>query len=136
MEGREAACDCSTMAIAVDPASGVASLENLELFSAGAAEVGTASATIAVDEFRILLWDNTPGALDDEGQSLTIPAGAAWFAVSATTGDAVGVVSAANETAIVLTQLHDGWASSTFTIAYEAGGGEQWSLVIMPARWQ
>lgn len=127
---------CSTMAIAIDPAAGVASLENLEMVAASAAEVGMAEATMVVDDFRILLWDSTPAALSGEGHTLTIPAGRAWFAVSAAAGDAVGVVAATNETEIVITRIRDYWTSSTFTLAYQDGAGGHWALVIMPARWQ
>lgn len=127
---------CSTMAIAIDPTVGVASLENLEMFAASAAEVGTAEAAMTVDDFRILLWDSTPATLDREGQTLTIPAGRAWFAVSAAAGGVVGVVAATNATEIVITRVRDQWASSTFTLAYQDGAGEPWALVIMPAQWQ
>lgn len=127
---------CSTLAIAIDPAAEVASLENLGMFAVGAAEVGTAEAAMTVDDFRILLWDSTPAAVDREGRTLTIPAGRAWFAVSAAAGDAVGVVAATNETEIVITRAGDDWMSSTFTLTYQDGAGEPWALVIMPARWQ
>ncbi|MCX4243613.1 hypothetical protein [Paraliomyxa miuraensis] len=125
---------CSTLTVLVDPVLG-ASLENLELHAAGAAEVGTKDFTITVDGFAVRLWDSTPAVLDEEGMTLEIPPGAAWFAVSAESGGIPGVVNATNETALVVTKTPEGWASSALTIGHEDGLGH-WTLVVAPAQWQ
>jgi hypothetical protein len=127
---------CSTMAVVLDPSTGSASLENLDLRSAGSAQVGTPNENLTVDDFRVQLWDRTAAVLDEAAGSMTIPPGEAWFALSAAINGAVGVVAATNETPIVIGR-HDGdWSTSEFTIAYQDGFGEHWVLAIMPARWQ
>ncbi|MCX4243756.1 hypothetical protein [Paraliomyxa miuraensis] len=126
---------CSTLAVLLDAAAGTASLENLEIHAAGAAEVGTEDLVVTVDGFAVRLWDSTPAVVDEEGMSLAISPGAAWFAVSATSGGIPGVVNATNETALVLIKTAEGWASSAFTIGHEDGLGH-WTLVVASAQWQ
>lgn len=127
---------CSRLAIAIDPVAETASLEDLELHSTGAAAIGTPHASTFIDEFRVRLWDSTPGVLDPTRTTFTIPPERAWFAVGAALGEVRGVVSATNETEIVIRSDPDGWSSSAFTISHRDGNGQRWSLVITPARWQ
>ncbi|MCX4242078.1 hypothetical protein [Paraliomyxa miuraensis] len=126
---------CSTLAVLVDSVAGVSSLENLELHAAGPAEVGTKDHALTIDSFAVRLWDSTPAVLDEEAQTLTIPPGGAWFAVSAASDGVPGVVNATNETALVLTKTLNGWISSTLTIGHEDGLGH-WTLMVTPAQWQ
>lgn len=128
--------DCSTLGISVDPLTESASVESLELRSASVAAVGTADASLSVDDVRVRLWDRTPARLDPTGTTLTLSAGSAWFAVSAASGDAHGVVSANNETEIVIREDYDGWSTSAFTIAHRDDAGRRWALVIEPAQWR
>ena len=127
---------CSRLALAVDRAEGSASLEELQLRLAGTADVGDPSATLTVDAFTVRLWDATQAALDREGTMATIPPGGAWFVISATASEARGVLSATNETTIVLREEAGGWTSSAFTIAHRDPLGGRWALIVMPARWE
>jgi hypothetical protein len=111
-------------------------LEDLELRSAGATQVGTPNDTVTIDDFRVRLWDRTPALLDEDGHTMTIPPGGAWFAISAAAEGAIGVVAATNETPIAVIRDGDEWTTSGFTIAYQDGFGEHWVLAILPAQWQ
>ncbi len=127
---------CSRIAIAVDRDEGTASLDDLQFQLAGTAEVGYGSISMPVDRFGVRLWDGTRAILDGVGTTATIPPGGAWFVVNAASGESRGVVSATNETAIVLHREGGGWSSSAFMIAHRDAAGERWALAIMPARWQ
>jgi hypothetical protein len=125
---------CSQIAIAIDRDNGMASLDDFQLRLAGTTVVSAGSISMPVDGFGVRLWDSTRAVL--RGNTATIPPGGAWFVVSATSGEARGVVSATNETAIVLREEDGGWSSSAFTIARRDTAGERWALVIMPAAWE
>jgi hypothetical protein len=126
----------SSLALRTGPAIREASLESLELLAAEAGQVrAVGEETVAVDGLRIRLWDRVLATLDDARETLTIAPGDARFAVSATIFGASSVVTATNETAIVLTRNGVGWSSAAFAIAYEEWG-DQWSLVIPPTQWQ
>ncbi len=127
---------CSTLALAVDRHAGTASLEDLRLRLAGTAEVGVLGAGIRVDDFSVRLWDATPAALDKTGTTATIPPGGAWFVVSAASGDSRAMITATNETAIVLREQLGGWSSGAFSIARRLPDGDRWSLVVAPAGWR
>lgn len=127
---------CSLLTIAVDRAEGTASVEDMQLRLAGTASVGAFSAALTVDAFQVRLWDATRASLDEAGTTAVIPPGGAWFVVSAASGELHGVVSATNETAIVLHEEEAGWASSAFTIAKRDAAGDRWALAVMPAAWQ
>lgn len=128
--------DCSTLGLAVDPATGTAAMESLELVSTGVAVVGTADASLIIDEFRVRLWGRTPARLEHAGTTLTLPARSAWFAVSAASGGVHGVVSATHETEIVIRRELEVWTTSAFTITHRDDAGRRWDLVIEPARWR
>jgi hypothetical protein len=136
IEGAGALGPASSLALLVDPGTGSASLENLELHSAGAAEVRMGGESVAIERFQVRLWDSTPATVDDEGQTLTISPGHARFAVSARALDTSGVVTATNTTAIVITMVHDSWMTSGFTIDHRDDAGQGWSLVVLPGRWE
>jgi hypothetical protein len=125
---------CSQLAIAVDHDVGTASLDDFQLRLAGTTVVRAGSISMPVDGFGVRLWDSTRAVL--RGNTATIPPGGAWFVVSAASGAVRGVVSATNETAIVLREADGGWSSSAFTIAKRDAAGERWALVVMPARWE
>lgn len=123
----------SRLAILIDPATDTATLENLELHSAGAAEVDAVDTTWIVSRFQVRLWDRT--VAHHTAGVATVPAGNARFAVSATALGGTGVVTATNATPIVITKHGAGWSTSGFAIVPQHSG-EEWSLVIMPAQWQ
>ncbi len=125
---------CSQIAISVDRDEGTASLDDFQLRLAGTTRVSAGSVSMPVDGFLVRLWDSTRAVI--RGNTATIPPGGALFVVSAASGEARGVVSATNETAIVLRQEDGGWSSSAFSIAKRDAAGERWALVIMPARWE
>lgn len=127
---------CSQLAIAVDRDQGTISLEDMQLRLAGTTNVGEPSAAITVDALRVRLWDGTRAQLDRSGTTATIPPGGAWFVVGAASGEMRGVVTATNETAIVLHEEDGAWTSSAFTLARRDAAGERWALAVMPATWQ
>jgi hypothetical protein len=131
-----AADRCSQLAIAIDHDRGTISLEDMHLRLAGTTKVGEPSAAITVEAFRVRLWDATRAQLDPSGTTATIPPGGAWFVVGAASGEMRGVVSATNETAIVLHEEGGEWTSSAFTLARRDAAGERWALAVMPATWQ
>lgn len=123
------------LALLVNPAAGTASLEGFELHSASPTVIGNANLDMSIDGFAVRLWDATPAALDPEAQTVTVPPGGAWFAVSAASEGMPGVVNATNETALVLTKVPDGgWISSAFVLGHENAWG-RWTLVVMPSQW-
>lgn len=136
IEGAGALGPASSLALLSDPGTGSASLENLELHSAGAAELRIGGESVVIERFQVRLWDSTPAMVDDGGETLTIPPGHARFAVSARAMDMNGVNTALNTTAIVITRVHDGWMTSGFTIDHRDDASEAWSLVILPGRWE
>lgn len=127
---------CSRIDVAIDRVEGTASLEDMQIRLAGTAAVGEPSAAVTVDALQVRLWDATRARLDEAGTTVVIPPGGAWFVVSAAAGDLRGVVSATNETAIVMHEGETGWTSSGFTIAKRDAAGERWALAVMPATWQ
>lgn len=127
---------CSTLALAMDRTVGMASLEDLRLRLAGTAEVGVPGAGIRIDDFSVRLWDATPATLDEAGTTATVPPGGAWFVVSAASGDSRSMITATNETAIVLREEPGGWTSAAFSIARRLPDGDRWSLIVAPAEWR
>lgn len=127
---------CSTLALAVDRYAGAASLEDLRMRLAGTTEVGVPGAGICVDDFSVRLWDAAPATVDEAGTTATIPPGGAWFVVSAASGGSRSMITATNETAIMLREQPGGWTSSAFAIARRLPVGERWSLVVAPGMWQ
>ena len=127
--------ECSMMAIVIDTKTGSASLEDFDIRSAGAAEVGTSDENLSIEDFRVQLWDRVPAMLDEDGETLTIPPGDVWFALSAAAQGALGVIAASNATPIVIGRDDDGWSSSKFTIAHQDALGDLWVLAIESAQW-
>lgn len=126
---------CSSMRVLIDDLTGMGSLESFEAHSAAPVEVGTSDDALAVDDFQVRLWDSTPAVFDPQTDTLTIPPGAARYAISA---DAEGIhraITATNETTLVLTRELDGWTSSELTIGYDDELGSHWTLVLAPAQW-
>jgi hypothetical protein len=84
----------------------------------------------------VRLWDATLATLDKAGTTATIPPGGAWFIISAASGASRSMLTATNETTIVLREELGGWTSSAYSIARRLPDGDRWSLVVAPARWQ
>lgn len=111
------------------------SLESFEAHSAAPAEVGTSDDALAVDDFQVRLWDSTPAVFAPQTDTLTIPPGAARYAISANAEGIHRAITATNETTLVLTRELDGWTSSELTIGYDDELGSHWTLVLAPAQW-
>lgn len=127
---------CSRLAVSVDRAAGRATLETLELLSAGPADVGGIEDGMTVHRFAIRLWGGTPAVLDEDGETLVVPRGGARFAVSAVSDARAGAITAVNETPLVIVETPDGWATSELVLGYEDGFGGRWMLIVEPAQWR
>jgi hypothetical protein len=127
--------ECSHMAFAMQ-STGIASLNELVAISSAPADVGTSTETIALDRFRVELWETAIGS-HTSFTRVVIPAGKAQFIVSTSSDNACYGVIGVNETQIQLQKVRDTyWSSSSFTILHYDGDNEPWELVVMPSRWR